>query len=157
MVKTSWRALWVASCFALCACGGGDTVTVSGKLLKGNAPYSPPSGQLVSVTLVGMDVHDAAGKKLPGGESYTAEVDQSKGTFTVNGPERAGIPLGKYRVAVTQKMTREAFHVAHPQPKKGVDREMDMLNNQFSMDKSPLTCEVKRGEEIVLDLASTAK
>jgi hypothetical protein len=134
-------------------CGGGsDGVWVTGKLLKGGAPYVAPTGQLVSVTFVGLEIHDAAGKSLPSGESYWAEVDQSASTFSVPGPERRGIPLGKYRVAVTQKMTREAFNAANPNPKKGVDRETDMLGDKFGAATSPIIREVKGSVDLTIDL-----
>jgi hypothetical protein len=46
------------------------------------------------------------------------------------------IPPGKYRIAVTQKGTREAFDAANPQTNKGakrVDSETDTLGDQFGL------------------------
>jgi len=129
-----------------------NTVWITGKLLKGGAKYVPPDGQTVSVTLVGLEVQDASGKPVQSGEQFWAEVDHTNGTFTVSGNLGQGIPPGRYRVAVTQKMTREAFHAAHPRPKRGDDREADMLKNRYGLTTSPIIREVRSGSELVIDL-----
>jgi len=136
-------------------CGAsGNTVWVTGKLLKGGATYVAPEGQLVSVTFVGMEIQDAAGKKTQSSEPFLAAFDQVSGTFSVPGHEGRGIPPGKYRVAVTQKMSREAFDAAKKTGtiKKGVDKETDMLAGQFSLTTSPIIREVKTGGQLVIDL-----
>jgi hypothetical protein len=146
-------ALLVASLAASAGCGGsGNTVWVTGKLLKGGSAYVPPKGQLVSVTFVVIEAKDDSGKSVQGGEPYLADVDQANGTFSVPGPDRQGIPPGRYRVAVTQKLTREEFNAANPVPKKGVDREKDMLSGRFSLHESPIIREVKASAELIIDL-----
>jgi hypothetical protein len=140
-------------------CGGRrNTVWVTGKLLKGGAQYVPPKDQLVYVTFVALEVKDDSGKTIPSGEAYTANLDQTKGTFSVPGPEGQGIPPGKYRIAVTQKMEREAFNAAKPQSqsksrnKKRVDRETDMLADRFGLGTSPIVREVNTSQELTIDL-----
>jgi hypothetical protein len=137
-------------------CGrSGNNVWVTGKVLKGGSKYTPPTGQLVYVTFVALEVKDESGKAIMGGEPFTADVDQANATFSVPGRDGYGIPPGKYRIAVTQKMTRETFDATKPQPKKGwkgVDRETDTLANRFSLESSPIVREVKTGEELVIDL-----
>ena len=136
---------------------------VSGKLVKGGEPYAPPAGQLVNVTFIGPEAE--AGSKTPtakdpsakatadGAVPYLAKFDQATGAFTISGPDGKGIPPGKYRVAVTQKMTREAFDAAYPKPVRGVARDDDMLKNAFAPETSTIIREVKApGEVLVIDL-----
>jgi hypothetical protein len=148
-------ALLGASLAASAGCGSSNTVRVTGKLLKGGTPYVAPSDQRISLTFVAMDVKDDSAKTSLAGEPFLADLDPATGTFTVPGKEGKGIPPGKYRVAVTQKMTREAFDAANPQPKKGtkrVDRETDMLGDRFGLDKSPIVREVVGSTSLTIDL-----
>jgi hypothetical protein len=148
-------ALLIAPLFAAQGCSRGNSVWVTGKLLKGGNPYQAPTGQLVYVTFVAMEIKDGSGKDIPGGEPFTAEVDQATGTFSVPGRDRRGIPPGKYRIAVTQKMTRETFDATKPQVKKGrktADRETDTLANRFGVETSPIVRVVKGGEVLAIDL-----
>jgi hypothetical protein len=136
-------------------CGGGNAVWVTGKLLKGGSPYKPPTDQIVYVTFVAMEIKDESGKSVAAGDQLMANLDQASGSFSVPGKEGRGIPPGKYRIAVTQKMTREAFDASNPKPRKGmkgVDRETDTLGNKFSIDTSPIIREVTGAQEIVIDL-----
>jgi hypothetical protein len=129
-------------------------VWVTGKLLKGGASYAPPKDQQVYVTLVGLEIQDKSGNTIKSGEPFWAEVDQESGTFFVPGTDGQGIPPGKYRVAVTQKMEREAFNAKKPDPKKRakLDREADLLANRFGVGTSPIIREVKTRGELVIDL-----
>ncbi len=146
-------ALLIAPLAASPGCGkSGNTVWVTGKLLKGGTVYVPPKDRTVNVTFVGLEIQDSSGKTSQSGEQFWAEVDQAKGTFTVPGTDRQGIPPGKYRVAVTQKMTREAFSAANPKPKKDVNRETDLLKDRFGAGTSPIVREVKSSGELVVDL-----
>jgi hypothetical protein len=151
-------ALLMAPLLAAPGCGDKGGVWVTGKLVKGADKYVSPPDQRVSVTLVVIDATTPSGKPVTPGEAFAAEVDQAEGTFTVTGPERQGIPPGKYRVAVTQKMKRDAFAAKYPKPKRGVDREQDMLADKFSMSSSPITCDVSNtGSNLVIDLALADK
>jgi hypothetical protein len=148
-------ALLIAPLVISAGCGGStNTVWVTGKLLKGGAKYEPPEGQLVSVTLVGLEIQDNAGKTVQSSEPFWAAYDQASGTFSVPGPEGRGIAPGKYRVAVTQKYSREAFDAEKKagRTKKRADRETDMLANKFGLATSPIIREVKTGGELVIDL-----
>ena len=148
-------ALLIAPLVISAGCGGStNTVWVTGKLLKGGTKYVPPEGQLVSVTLVGLEIQDDSGKVVESSEPFLAQLDQASGTFSVSGPQGRGIPPGKYRVAVTQKYSREAFDAEKKagRTKKGADRETDMLVNKFGLVTSPIIREVKRSGELVIDL-----
>jgi hypothetical protein len=148
-------ALLIPPLLAHLGCSGGNTVWVTGKVLKGGAPYHAPEGQLLYVTFVATEIKDDSGKDIPGGDEFMADLDQATGTFSVPGKERRGIPPGKYRIAVTQKMRREAFDATKPHSKRGLkraDRETDMLANQFGIDTSPIVREVKGAQDIAIDL-----
>jgi hypothetical protein len=150
--------LLIASLATSQGCGSGDSVWVSGKLLKGGTTYTPPEGERVTVTFVGVEAKDPSGKPIETGEPFTAEVNQAQGTFTVPGRERKGIPSGKYRVAVIQKFTREAFDKAYPKPpKKGIDRETDRLGNKYTLQNSPIVREIRSSRDVVIDLDNPAK
>ena len=157
MIRTHARAfaLLALTTLALAGCGSsGNKVVAKGQLLKGGSPYAPPRENLVHVTLVALDVVDDAGKKQ-NGEAYAADVDQETGAFTVKGSDGLGVAPGKYRVAVTQKLTREAFNAANAKGgklPKGADRDADTLMDKFGLGSSPITREVRPGEELVVDL-----
>jgi hypothetical protein len=147
--------LLIALLIADTGCSGrGNNVWVTGKLLKGSEKYVAPEDQHVHVTFVGLETKDESGKALPSGEPYWAEFDQANGTFSVPGPERQGIPPGKYRVAVTQKMERVAFDKAPKShdKKKRLDRETDMLNDKFGMSTSPIVREITKSTDLEIDL-----
>jgi hypothetical protein len=145
--------LLIAPLLASPGCGGqGNTIWVTGKLLKGGAQYVPPTDQLVYVTFVALEVQDESGKTIQSGDAYQADLDQAKGTFSVPGSQGSGIPPGKYRVAVTQKRKREAFDAIKQGTKKRVDRETDMLADRFGIGTSPIIREVKTSQEVTIDL-----
>ena len=88
-----------------------------------------------------------------------ADLDQATGTFSVPGKERRGIPPGKYRIAVTQKMSRETFDAVAAKAKKGtkgLDRETDTLGNKFGIETSPIVRELTGAQEIAVDLDSSS-
>jgi hypothetical protein len=151
-------ALSIIALISVAGCGGGgNTVWVKGKLLKGGSKYTPPEDQFVSVTFVTLEAQDASGKTNQGGDMCTAEIDPETGAFEVPGPDRRGIPPGKYRVAVTQRMKREAFDAAREKikdkaKKKAFTRESEMLDGKYGMDRSPFIVQVNRSEEVVIDL-----
>ncbi len=144
---------------AASGCGSSDAVWVTGKLVKGGGVYSPPAGQTVTVTFLSMGGTDAAGKSSQGGDPYQAQYDPTSGTFEVPGPDGRGIPPGKYRVAVTQKLEREAFDAEKAKIKDRArtvrfTRDADMLENRFGLSTSPIIVEVNGSEEVVVDLDS---
>jgi hypothetical protein len=146
--------LVLALLIAPLGCGGSsNTVWVTGKLLKGGARYDVPKDQAVSVTFVALEVKDASGKSVQDPEPYLADLDPDSGTFTVLGPDRRGIPTGKYRVAVTQRLKRESYDAVKKQSKnKALTRETDMLGNRFGLDTSPIVREVPKSTDLVIDL-----
>jgi hypothetical protein len=160
MPRSNWvHALLTAALVACAGCGdAGNNVWVKGKLLKGGTAYVPPKDQVVTVTFVGLEIQDNSGKPIQAAEPFQAEVDQESGIFSVPGTEGRGIPPGKYRVAVTQKLMREAYNAANPKkPKRGVNRETDLLANRFGLDTSPIIREVKSSGDWTIDLDHPAE
>jgi hypothetical protein len=148
--------LLIAGVMLISGCGGSsNAVWVKGKLLKGGARYAPPEGHLVSVTFVAMEIQDRAGKTLKSNEPFEADYKDEDGSFTVPGQEGRGIPPGKYRIAVTQKMLREAFEAAKPKAKPGqkpITRETDFLDDRFGQSTSPIVREIKGPSDLVIDM-----
>ena len=146
-------ALTIAS-----GCGGpADRVWVTGKVVKGGARYSPPKDQVFSLTFIPLEHQDAEGKTVKGGDPYAAEVNASESTFEVPGPDRLGIPRGKYRVALTQQLQRPAFDAARQKSagKRGkmpLQRDDDMLEGRYGPASSPIVVEIARSEEVTIDL-----
>ncbi len=152
-------------------CGGpADRVWVTGKVVKGGARYSPPEDQDLSLTFIPLEHQDAEGKTVKGGDQYAAEVNASESSFEVPGPDRLGIPRGKYRVALTQQLKRAAYDAAREKSsgrrgKVPAQRDADMLDGRYGPTSSPIVVEITRAEEVTIDLdkvqpaepASTAK
>jgi hypothetical protein len=67
-----------------------------------------------------------------------------------------GVPPGKYRVSVTQQLTREAVDKKNQKagPKQKLfDRDTDMLDGKFDERVSPIVCEInKDSTDVVVDL-----
>jgi hypothetical protein len=133
-------------------CGGsGNYVWVTGRLLKGGVPYKAPEGQSVTLAFYGIETLNAEGKKVNDAEAHQAVLDETDGSFKVIGPEGQGIPPGKYRVAVTQRYSREAFEALKDKP-KGLVRDDDLLKEQFGPKTSPIVREVNGPVDLVIDL-----
>jgi len=114
--------------FCLTGCGGGKK-KVEGKLTQNGQPLTVSDKGVIVMNLVAAE----EGKdKTP----YPAEV-KSDGTFEITGPERKGIPPGKYRISLQQ---------FDPYPKN------DKLGGKFASEKSPLVREVT-GSFLEIDVA----
>ena len=132
-------------------CGGsGNYIWVTGTLLKGGAPYKPPEGQNVTIAFVGIEIQDEKGSLVKRTDQYQADLSDD-GSFKVIGPEGAGIPPGKYRVAISQRYTREAFEALKVKPKKLV-RDDDLLKDKYGPSTSPIIREVKARTDLVIDM-----
>lgn len=131
-------------------CGSSDNVWISGKLLKGGVAYAPPGGQRVGLTLHAVEGPSA----VASGTSYPARYIPEDGTFDVPGPDGQGIPPGKYRVAISQKMKRDSL--PSPRQPRGIpfDRDTDFLEAKFGPAMSPILRELTSSGELVIDLNS---
>jgi hypothetical protein len=149
------QALLFAPLAVATGCGGsGNNVWVTGKLLKAGAKYEPPKDHQVNVYFVALEAKDAAGKAIQGGEPFQADYDPTSGSFSVPGVEGRGIPPGKYRVAVTEKLKREAYDaLPAPLKKKGaISRDDDMLKSQYGIGTSPIIREIPKSTDLDIDM-----
>jgi hypothetical protein len=153
--------LLIAFGVVLTGCGeSSNTVWVKGTLLKGGARYVPPQGHVVELTFVASEIENPGGQVTKSSEPFDADYNDDEGTFVVPGREGRGIPPGKYRVAVTQRMLREAFDAAKPKAKPGqkpITRETDFLGDRFGISSSPILREIKGKTELVIDLDDPTK
>ena len=154
-MRLEWKAAsLLALSLALSGCGSGVNVKVAGKVLKGGQPYQVPAGQRLHLTLVAVDAQDEAGKSIKN-EPFEATLDEASMTFRVEGKEGYGIPRGKYRVALSQRATREEVERLKGKPTPGkapIDRETDFLLDRFSVDRSPIVREINGQGELVIDI-----
>ncbi len=135
-------------------CGqGGRTVWVTGKLIEGGAKYETPANQRITITFVASEIQDGQGKLVASTEPYMALYDPTDGSFKVPGRDGSGIPPGKYRVAITSKMDREALNTASPKGKRrSMDRDKDCLDNKFGVTTSPIIREIRGSADLTIDL-----
>jgi hypothetical protein len=129
-------------------CGGPKTVWITGKVVKGEAPYTPPDGQSIGVTFYALD----AGK-----EPYSAEFNPADATFRVPGRDGRGIPPGKYRVAVNRSPKRGTQPPAAAKGKSRTvkpDRDLDYLKGEFGSENSPIVRELMSSCDLTINLDS---
>jgi len=124
----------IALFFVGCS-GGGDTVRVSGQLVKEGKPYTA---------------------KLEGKEPETFGVDfvgtvkdrhyvfpatmNASGAFRVEGPDRRGIPRGQYKIAVVHSGYMGA----------GGDR----FGARYAAEKTPLTVDLTENTRLTIDVGA---
>jgi hypothetical protein len=128
-----YSALVVFLLLAGCGTGGKPAVGVSGRILDHTRPYVapaqnlPPGDKGLRVTFINADA-----------AQYPAVVDPTEGSFTVPGDEGRGIPPGTYRIAVGV----------------GAMGQPDLFKDAFSEQKSPLTVEISKSCEVVVDIGT---
>jgi hypothetical protein len=128
-----WAAAGLAALF-LAGCGG-NTVRVTGRLVKDGQPFTVRLTGAEPDTLA-VDFHGTAdGAKV----AFAATVAED-GTFTVPGAERKGIPRGQYRIAVLHSGFLGA----------GGDR----FKTRYASDKTPLAVEITENATLTIDLGA---
>ena len=133
-------------------CAPSDTLRVTGRLLKRGAPYTAPEGQRLGVTFYVIEATGESGKGVAAGEPFAAQFNPADSTFDVPGPEGRGIPPGKYRVAIAQRLSRDALRKATSPRGAVVDRERDYLGDRFGPVSSPIVRELKSSCDLAIDL-----
>jgi hypothetical protein len=154
MHRLAWNLILVPLALAIWGCSSSQGILVQGKLTKGGVKYVVPADQKLHMTFYSMEPWSDGARTIPAGQAYTADYKSEDATFTVAGPDGLGIPPGKYRVSVTQQLTREAVDQKNENvgPKQKLfERDTDMLKGQFS-EKSPIVCEIKDSTEVAIDL-----
>ena len=157
-LRAALAAVSMLLAFLSSGCGRSNDIPVSGKLVKGGKPYTPPAGQRIVLTFYVMDAKDADGTPLPADQAFVTSFDQTTGTFQVPGANGSGIPPGKYRIGIFQGLTREGEKKAQSEAKPrsrnspAIDRDTDFFKEMFGRTTSPIVRDVKPGEEVVVDL-----
>ena len=115
--------------------GGGDTVRVSGQLVKDGKPYTAQlqgkEPETFGVDFVGTvkDRHYVFPATIAAG-----------GTFRVDGPDRRGIPRGQYKIAVVHSGYMGA----------GGDR----FGARYAAEKTPLVVELTENTRLTIDVGA---
>ena len=154
MHRPAWNPILVPLALAIAGCGSSQGTWVQGKLTKGGAKYVVPADQRLNMTFYSMEPFNDGSRTIPAGQAYMAVFKSEDGTFTVTGPDGQGIPPGKYRVSVTQELTRDAIDKINENVQRNqklFDRDTDMLKGQFGA-KSPIVLEIKDSTEVTIDL-----
>jgi hypothetical protein len=155
MRRRAWNLIPLSlALVAISGCGSSQGIWVTGKLTKGGAKYEVPADQNLHITFYSMDPFKNGERTIPAGEAYMGVFKPDDGTFTVTASDGNGIPPGKYRVSLTQQLTRKAVDKKNEKLKPSqtlFDRDTDMLKGQFGPN-SPIVREVKTSEELVIDL-----
>jgi hypothetical protein len=123
-------ALFLAGCSR-----GGDTVRVSGQLVKDGKPYTAKlegkEPETFAVDFVGT-VNDRP-------YVFAATIDAS-GMFRVDGPDRRGIPRGQYKITVVHSGYMGA----------GGDR----FGARYSAEKTPLAVDLTENTRLTIDVGA---
>jgi len=154
MHRLAWNLILVPLALAISGCGSSQAIWVQGKLTKGGAKYVVLADQRLHMTFYSMEPFNDGARTIPAGQAYMAVFKSEDGTFTVTGPDGQGIPPGKYRVSLTQELTREAVDKKNENVKRDqklFDRDTDMLKGQFGAN-SPIVREIKDSTEVAIDI-----
>jgi hypothetical protein len=116
-------------------CGGGDTVRVTGQLLKDGKPYTANLEGKEPETFV-VDFEGIINDRK---YRFPATI-AADGSFRVDGSDGRGIPKGAYRICVLHSGFQGA----------GGDR----LQTRFATEKTPLGVEVKQNTKLTIDLGA---
>jgi hypothetical protein len=110
---------------------GPKLVKVKGQLKKGDQPFVVAKGAVFTMIFTPVDTAE----KLP---SYSADPPNDDGTFIV-GDRGKGIPAGKYRISIMEKIPGAAK----------IPPDMQKINAMFDGEKSKIVRELKNDEETV--------
>jgi hypothetical protein len=134
MVRRVRSAVIAATILVGCG-GGGDTVRVSGQLVKDDKPYGANlSGKEPETFVV-----DFVGTVKERAYRFAATID-ANGSFRVGGTDGHGIPRGQYKIAVIHSGFQGA----------GGDR----FSARFAEEKTPLVLDVKQNAHLIIDVGA---
>jgi hypothetical protein len=111
----------------------GPLVKGKGKVLYNGQPLKARKGAHVIVTFIPADKGDKP-------KHYECDYDPATSTFEA-GFLGKGLPVGKYRISVEQKMAGS------------IPPDVKKMNDTFGGDHSPIIRELKDEEPIVIDLS----
>jgi hypothetical protein len=129
---------------AAAGCSGSKKVIVTGKLTNGGKSVLPE--RRGGLTMV-FSPDPATGNTFPAG--FSAADD----TFDVPGPDRRGIPAGKYRVTLSMMppTTTADGKDLSPAVMQSLQHQADQFNNKYSGTNSPIVVDVT-GPNLDIDL-----
>lgn len=129
------RVLGIVIVLYLTGCGGGDTVRVTGKLIKDGKPYTAKldgkEPETFAVDFVG---------KVNGAQFIFPATLAADGTFRVADADGRGIPRGQYRI-----------HVLHS---GFLGAGGDRFQARFAGDKTPLSVELTENASLTIDVGA---
>jgi hypothetical protein len=148
MIRLKWgcsASLCALLCMAVAGCGGGEKlVTVTGKVLQDGQPISienyEEGVESLSVAFIPLD---EGGNPKADARSYSHDV-QEDGSFEIRGDMGDGIPVGKYRVAVSR--------VSEAAEEEGGD---DLWKGKFGPENSPFVFDINGSHDVEIDIAKT--
>jgi hypothetical protein len=149
MIRLKWgcsASLGALLCMAMAGCGGGEKlVTVTGKVLQDGQAVSiegyEEAAECLSVAFIPLD---EGGNRKAGARSYSQDV-QEDGSFEILGDMGDGIPVGKYRVAVSR--------VSEAGEEEGED---DLWKGKFGPESSPFVFDINGSHDVEIDIAKAA-
>jgi hypothetical protein len=122
--------LLVAPVLGGCGDSGKEHFRAKGHVVKGRRPYRLNEGEGLRIVFTPLErTIDTPN------ESFAAEYQRGDGSFQVGGKDGTGLPPGKYQVSLELMKNRE-----------------DLFRGRLLGRRSPITVEVSRGEEVVIDL-----
>jgi len=139
---------------SLAGCGSSQAVWVKGTVTKSGTAYKVPEGENLDITFYTLESISDGDRKIPAGEPFSGTFNQEDSSFTVPGPEGNGIPPGKYKISLIQKLDRESVDKKNASVKKGqkrFDRDTDLLKGRFG-EESPIVREIKVSGDLIIDL-----
>jgi hypothetical protein len=154
MHRLTWSLILVAPALWISGCGPSEGIWVEGKLTKGAEKYTVPPDQRLTIIFYSMEPVATKEGTTPAGQPYTAVYNPDDATFTVLAPSGSGVPPGKYRVTLTQKLTREAVDKKNEKLARNqmpFERDTDMLKGQFG-DDSQIVVDIKDSTEVTIDI-----
>jgi hypothetical protein len=145
MIRLKWgcfASFGALLCLAMAGCGGGEKlVTVTGKVVQDGQPISiegyEEGMECLSVAFIPLD---EGGNRKAGARSYSQDC-QEDGSFEILGDMGDGIPVGKYRVAVSR--VSEAAE----------EGEDDLWKGKFGPDNSPFIFDINGSHDVQIDIA----
>ncbi len=120
----------------MCGCSSGPRlVKANGQLLFKDAPLVVDEKAGINIWFIRLDPDDAPA-------TYPASpLNREDATFSIPGAKGNGIPVGKYRIAIRQRMADD------------LPANIEKMNEMFSRESSQIVREVTNAEPIVLDLS----
>ena len=150
------HVLLAMSVFAIiggCGPSATKTVKVTGKVVDGGKPFTlegPNYQEGAAYVEARFYAVGDSGTVAENATSYSTKLGLD-GTFVMDGDMGDGIPVGKYKVALSHQGGEESRRM-----KKGGAAQGDLFQGKFSIDKTPFVFDIQDEQAIELDIAKAA-